>query len=86
MQSPQDLNGSPVSLYVYSENADAIFDAAVANGFTVTMEMQDMFWGDRFGQVIDPYGHIWNIAKQIEQLSDAEVAERAAQAAEAATE
>lgn len=86
MQSPRDLNGSPVSLYVYSESADAIFDAAVANGFTVTMEMQDMFWGDRFGQVIDPYGHIWNIAKQIEQLSDAEVAERAAQAAEAATE
>lgn len=62
--SPKTLKGSPVSLYLYFENADKAFDRAVSAGAEVKMPLADMFWGDRWGFVEDPYGHQWHIASR----------------------
>ncbi|WP_206957429.1 VOC family protein [Trinickia acidisoli] len=59
---PQTLKGTPVSLYLYCEDADKAFERAVSAGVTVRMPLADMFWGDRWGQVEDPFGHHWHIA------------------------
>jgi len=62
MRSPLTIGGTPVTLHLYVEDADAIFKHAVAAGAVVTMPMMDVFWGDRYGSVMDPYGHSWGIA------------------------
>ncbi|HVW50397.1 MAG TPA: VOC family protein [Trinickia sp.] len=59
---PKTLKGTPVSLYVYVEDADKAFERAVSAGATVMMPLADMFWGDRWALVEDPYGHRWHIA------------------------
>jgi uncharacterized glyoxalase superfamily protein PhnB len=69
------------SLYLYVTDADAVFARAVAAGARVTMPVADMFWGDRFGSVIDPFGVRWGIATHREDLTSEEIARRAAQAA-----
>lgn len=61
-RSAQSLGGSPVSLYVYVNDADAAFRQAVAAGATALMPVGDMFWGDRCGALKDPFGYSWNIA------------------------
>jgi PhnB protein len=58
--SPVALKGSPVSLHIYVENADAFFAGAVAAGAQVTMPLMDAFWGDRYGKLRDPFGHEWS--------------------------
>jgi PhnB protein len=63
-KSPLSLNGSPVPIQIYVEDADRAFDTAVATGATVTMPVEDMFWGDRWGSLTDPFGHRWAIAMQ----------------------
>lgn len=60
--SPQTLGGPGVSLYMYVEDADSTYGQAVAAGAKPIMPMMDTFWGDRFGNVQDPSGHIWGIA------------------------
>lgn len=60
--SPKSRGGSSVYLHIYTENADALFDRAVAAGCVIKMPMSDTFWGDRYGQVEDPFGHQWSIA------------------------
>ena len=60
--SPQTLNGSPVSLMHYVKDVDAVFARAVAAGAKPVMPPADMFWGDRFGSVTDPFGHRWSLA------------------------
>jgi PhnB protein len=60
--SPQTLNGSPVSLMHYVKDVDAVFARAVAAGAKPVMPPADMFWGDRFGALTDPFGHRWSIA------------------------
>ncbi len=60
--SPKSRGGTSVNLHVYVENADAAFERAVKAGCTVKMPMSDQFWGDRYGQVEDPFGHQWSIA------------------------
>lgn len=60
--SPQTLNGSPVSLMHYVKDVDAVFARAVAAGARPVMPPADMFWGDRFSAVVDPFGHRWSIA------------------------
>ena len=72
------LNGSPVYLHLYVEDVDAVFDRAVKAGGKVIMPPQDMFWGDRYGQIEDPSGHKWSLATHKEDLTDEEIAERAA--------
>ena len=61
-KSPTTIGGTPVSLYLYVENADKVFNQAVEAGAKVTMPIMDAFWGDRFGSVVDPFGHSWSIA------------------------
>ena len=62
LRSPSTIGGTPVSLHLYVEDADGIFKKAVSAGAIITMPLMDMFWGDRFGTVMDPYGHSWAIA------------------------
>jgi PhnB protein len=73
---PQALAGTPVSLMVYSRNVDAAMARAVAAGATVKTPAQDMFWGDRFGSVVDPFGHIWQIATHKADVSPRELQKR----------
>ena len=65
------------SMYLYVENVDSVFDAAVAAGCQGVMPVADMFWGDRMGKVIDPFGHHWNLATHIEEVAPAEMERRA---------
>ena len=60
--SPQTLKGSPVTLHIYVPDAAAAIAKAAAAGATVTMPAQPMFWGDMYGMVTDPFGHVWSIA------------------------
>ncbi len=60
--SPKTIGGTAVTLHLYVEDADKIFNQAVEAGAKVTMPIMDAFWGDRFGTVVDPYGHSWAIA------------------------
>ena len=77
LKSVQTLGGSPCSLHLYVENGDKLFERAVQAGCTVKMPMMDAFWGDRYGKVADPFGHQWGIATHKEDLSPAQIAERA---------
>jgi PhnB protein len=74
---PNDLGGTSVSVFMYVENVDAVVKQAVDAGATVTMEIADQFWGDRFGSVQDPFGHLWSIATHVEDVPPEEMAERA---------
>ena len=71
--SPLTLGSSPVTLNLHVPDCDAAFQRAVDAGCTVRMPLQDMFWGDRYGLVTDPYGHSWSIATTIRQVSPAEL-------------
>ncbi len=59
---PKSLGGSPVTLHLQVPDCDAVFGRAVEAGCTVRMPMADMFWGDRYGMVVDPWGHVWSVA------------------------
>lgn len=74
---PKALNGSPVVLHIYTENVDAAFARAVEAGAKAIMPPADMFWGDRYGQVEDPFGHRWSIATHIRDVSPEEMAANA---------
>jgi PhnB protein len=67
--SPQAIGGSASGLHIYVENVDAAFDRAVKAGATVEMPVMDMFWGDRYGKLKDPFGHKWSIATHKADLS-----------------
>jgi PhnB protein len=74
-------NGSsPVTIHLYVTDADAVFGRAVEAGATVAMPLADMFWGDRYGQVVDPFGHRWSIATRLEDLTPEQMEERKAAA------
>lgn len=73
--SPQTLQGSPVLLYLRVPDCDALYARAVAAGCKVKTPLQDMFWGDRYSLVEDPYGHNWEIATTIRKVSDQELQE-----------
>lgn len=72
---PKALKGSPVTLHLYSPDVDAAFKQAVEAGASVRMEVADMFWGDRYGQVTDPFGHHWSIATHIKDVTPEEMAQ-----------
>jgi PhnB protein len=74
---PKELGGTSASVFMYVEDVDAVVKQAVDAGATVTMEVADQFWGDRFGSVQDPFGHVWSIATHVEDVPPAEMAERA---------
>ena len=77
---PKELGGTTVSVLLYVDDADAVFDHALEAGATVTMPLADVFWGDRYGQVTDPFGHVWQIATHKEDLTPEETMERAKEA------
>jgi PhnB protein len=74
---PKELGGTSVSVFIYVEDVDAVVKQAVDAGATVTMEVADQFWGDRFGAITDPFGHVWSIASHVEDVPEDEMAERA---------
>ena len=73
---PKELGGTTVSLMFYVEDTDAIYQQAIAAGATSLMEPDDMFWGDRFSSVQDPFGHSWTIATHVEDVSPEEMQKR----------
>jgi len=77
-RSPQTIGGTPVSMMLYVEDADAVFNKAVSVGAKVLRPVQDQFYGDRSGTVADPFGHKWTIGTHQEDLSQAEIEKRAA--------
>ncbi|MDR3391331.1 MAG: VOC family protein [Sulfuriferula sp.] len=70
---PAARQGTSVTLHLYVEDADAIFAQAVAAGAVVKMPLADMFWGDRYGLLIDPFGHQWSVATHIRDVSREEM-------------
>jgi PhnB protein len=71
--SPESIGGSPVSMYVYVEDVDAVFNQAVSAGATVLNPVMDMFYGDRWGYIKDPFGHLWSIATHKKDLTPDEL-------------
>ena len=67
------FKGSPVTIHLYVENADAVFEQAVRAGAKVTVPLADMFWGDRYGKVEDPFGHQWSIGTHVRDVSSEEM-------------
>ncbi len=76
-KSPKQLGSATSSLMVYAEDADGAFSRAIEAGAEEIMAPQDMFWGDRYAKVRDPYGHEWQIATHVEDVSPEEMAARA---------
>jgi len=75
--SPQSIGGSPVSLMIYVDDVDTVFSRAIEAGATVKEAVQDKFYGDRIGSVVDPFGHVWHIATHKEDVSIEEMQRRA---------
>jgi PhnB protein len=73
---PTQIGGTAVTLFLYVEDVDAVFKQAVDAGGSSEMEPDNMFWGDRFGSVVDPYGHSWAIATHVEDVPPEEIEER----------
>jgi PhnB protein len=75
-QSPKALGGTPVTVMVYVEHVDTVFDRAIAAGATVGRALQDEFYGDRAGQFVDPFGHKWSVATHVEDVSPEDMEQR----------
>jgi PhnB protein len=73
---PQALKGTPVSLMVYVENVDKVYERAIAAGAKVKRPIKDEFWGDRLGTVEDPFGHLWSLATHKEDVAPDEMQRR----------
>jgi PhnB protein len=76
---PRTLGGTGVRIMLQVDDADQTVERASAAGATVMMPVQDMFWGARYGKLLDPYGHEWGINQQVEELTEVEEAEKARQ-------
>jgi uncharacterized glyoxalase superfamily protein PhnB len=74
-KGPGSFGGTPATMHLYVEDADAIFSQAVEAGATVTMPINDAFWGDRYGQIVDPFGHAWSIATHKRDVTEEEMAQ-----------
>jgi PhnB protein len=68
---PSEIGGATSSVFMYVEDVDAVVKQAVDAGATVTMEVANQFWGDRFGTITDPFGHVWSIATHVEDGREA---------------
>src|SRR5437764_2259606 len=82
--SAASIGASPVSLYLYIPDVDRVVERAVAEGAKILKPVQDQFYGDRSGFIQDPFGHLWGIATHVEDVSPAEIAERAKKVMQAA--
>ncbi|MDX2526334.1 VOC family protein [Streptomyces europaeiscabiei] len=79
-RGPKALGGTPVHLYVYVEDVDAVFAEAITRGATELTAVKDEFYGDRVGQFEDPFGHRWHVASHVEDISPEEMEKRAREA------
>jgi PhnB protein len=77
-RSPKSLGGTPVSIMVYVEDVDAVVKTATAAGAKLTRPVEDKFYGDRAGEVTDPFGHVWHVATHKEDIPADELQRRAA--------
>jgi PhnB protein len=77
-RSPLSVGGTSSTLHLYLEDVDAVFQNAVDAGAKVKMPPQDMFWGDRYGKIVDPSGHEWGLASHREDISQVEMEKRSA--------
>jgi uncharacterized glyoxalase superfamily protein PhnB len=75
-RGPETMGGTPVTIHMFVEDADAVFNRALGAGAQVRMPLADMFWGDRYGVVADPFGHLWSIATHKEDLTPEEMGKR----------
>jgi len=78
-KSPKTVGGTPVTLMVYVDDVDNVFDKAIKAGATSIGEVKDQFYGDRSGQFEDPFGHRWNVATHVEDVSPDEIGRRASE-------
>lgn len=76
MFSPNELGGCPLHIWLRVEDPDKVYKQAIDAGCKVTMEMDNMFWGDRMGSIDDPYGYNWIIAKKVEDVPEEELEKR----------
>jgi len=76
-KSPQTLGGTSGTFYLYVEDVDKAFQRAVDAGGKATMPVTDMFWGDRFGSFVDPYGHTWGLSTHTQDMTEQEMEEGA---------
>ncbi len=76
--APSSLGASPVSVHLYFADVDAVWERAVEAGATIIVPLTDTYWGERYGKLVDPYGHVWSMAKRVEALSADEIGVRAA--------
>lgn len=74
---PQALGGSPVAFHVVTDDVEALWKRALAAGGKELQPLGDRFWGERFGQLVDPFGHRWNLAQRVREVPRAEVARAA---------
>lgn len=79
-RTPKALGGSPITIHRFVEDCDAAIKRAADAGATVAMPAQDMFWGDRYGKIVDPFGHEWSIATHIKDMTPEEMAKAGEQA------
>jgi uncharacterized glyoxalase superfamily protein PhnB len=75
-RGPETIGGTSVTIHMFVEDADAVFNRALGAGAQVRMPLADMFWGDRYGVVADPFGHLWSIATHQEDLTPEEMGKR----------
>ena len=75
--SPQSIGGNPVVLHFSTENVEALWQKAIEAGAEIVQPLQDQFWGDRYGQIRDPFGYRWGLAQHIRDVSSEEVAQAA---------
>ena len=78
-KSPQTLGGTGVRITILVDDADRVVERAVAGGARVSMPVQDMFWGARYGKIVDPFGHEWGINQQVKEQSPDETQAAAAE-------
>ena len=76
VRPPSERGGPTGSVFMYVDDVDATFEQAQRAGADVVSELEDMFWGDRFGTLSDPFGHVWSVATHKEDLTEEEMAER----------
>jgi PhnB protein len=79
VHSPKKYGGTPVIIHLYVKNVDATFDKAISAGATLIRPVENMFYGDRSGTVLDPYGHMWNLSTHVEDVTPAKMKKRAAE-------
>ena len=79
-RSPQTLGGTTAAIFLYVKDVDAAFKQATSAGAKVEAPLADMFWGDRFGKLTDPFGHSWAMATHKEDVAPEEMAKRSREA------